>query len=136
MFSNFVIDKIHKLCSANICNAHRELTANCNHTSSAKASLVVFVSSGFHSQLKTQIKNRGPMQKTGHFNRNNRFSINIILYNNCQIFNLHIRLDCSSAISRNLHTSRGCRILLPSQAHALPWMDRSNRLQCHPDVLA
>ena len=56
MCSNFVIDKMHKKCSANICNAHRELTANYNHTSSAKASLVVFVSSGFHSQLKSQIK--------------------------------------------------------------------------------
>ena len=56
MFSNFVIDKMYKRCSANICNAHRELTANYNHTSSAKASLVVFVSSGFHSQLKVQIK--------------------------------------------------------------------------------
>ena len=55
-FSNFVIDKMHKRCSANICNAHRELTANYNHTSSAKASLVVFVSSGFHAQLKSQIK--------------------------------------------------------------------------------
>ena len=56
MFSNFIIDKMHKRCSANICNAHRELTVNYNHTSSAKASLVVFVSSGFHSQLKAQIK--------------------------------------------------------------------------------
>ena len=34
----------------------RELTANYNHTSSARASLVVFVSSGFHSQRKPQIK--------------------------------------------------------------------------------
>ncbi len=56
MFSSFIIDKMHKICSANICNAHRELTANYNQTSSEEASLVVFVSSGFHSQRKTQIK--------------------------------------------------------------------------------
>ena len=56
MFSNYINDKMHKICSANICNAHRELTANYNHTSSATASLVVSVSSGFHSKLTTQIK--------------------------------------------------------------------------------
>ena len=46
--------------------------------------------------------------------------------------NLHIRSDCSSAISRNPHTSRGYRTVPPSQARSSPWTDHSSRLQYRP----
>ena len=46
--------------------------------------------------------------------------------------NLHIRSDCSSAISRNPHTSRGYRTVPPSQVLFSPWTDHSNRLQYRP----
>ena len=46
--------------------------------------------------------------------------------------NLHIRSDCSSAISRNPHTSRGYHTVPPSQARSLPWTDHSSRLQYRP----
>ena len=46
--------KILKYCFANFCNALRELTDNYDLSHSAKASCLVFVISGFHSQLKTQ----------------------------------------------------------------------------------
>ena len=46
--------------------------------------------------------------------------------------NLHIRSDCSSAISRNPHTSHGYHTVPPSQARSLPWTDHSSRLQYRP----
>lgn len=58
-----------------------------------------------------------------------------VIFHRFLLINLHIRLDCSSAISMHLHTFRGYHTVLSNQVHALLLQDHSSMLRCRPVFL-